>query len=254
MTTPSVIAHRGSSAAHADNTWPAFEAALTDGADAIECDVQLTRDDLLIVRHDLTLGEQLVRDMTAAAVVAAQPGTVELAALLRWATIKGLDVLVEIKEPAAAQAVARTIHHCRFVDRVVVGGFHGPMLASIKAAVPGLRTSFMIGSVVAVDELVHLATAYRAGGVHLCWEHRAARPHRLVDAQMIDRLRRAGLGVTLWHEEREDELRALVALEPDAICTNTPAVLRRIVDARFAARAGRSADRLHDAADRTSWT
>jgi hypothetical protein len=25
-------------------------------------------------------------------------------------------------------------------------------------------------------------------------------------------------------------LRALVALEPDAICTNTPAVLRRIVD------------------------
>jgi len=25
-------------------------------------------------------------------------------------------------------------------------------------------------------------------------------------------------------------LRALVALEPDAICTNTPAVLRRIID------------------------
>jgi hypothetical protein len=43
-------------------------------------------------------------------------------------------------------------------------------------------------------------------------------------------LRKARLAVTLWHEERVDELRALVALRPDAICTNTPATLRRIVD------------------------
>jgi len=31
-------------------------------------------------------------------------------------------------------------------------------------------------------------------------------------------------------EECESELRALVALRPDATCTNTPATLRRIVD------------------------
>ena len=37
--------------------------------------------------------------------------------------------------------------------------------------------------------------------------------------------------ITLWHEERVDELGALVALDPDAICTNTPAVLRGLVDA-----------------------
>lgn len=250
MTVPSVIAHRGSSAAHPDNTWAAFEAALTEGADAIECDVQLTRDDLLIVRHDLTLAGQLVRDMTAAAVLAAQPGTVELSALLRWAAIKELDVLVEIKDPDAAPAVVRAIRRCSSLDRVVVGGFHGPMLASIKATLPEIRTSFMIGSVVAANELMLLAAAYRADGVHLCWEHRAVRPHRLIDAQLIDRLRRAGLTVTLWHEERERELRALVALEPDGICTNTPAVLRRIVDERFAARqvprAGRSRDSTDD--------
>jgi len=55
-------------------------------------------------------------------------------------------------------------------------------------------------------------------------------PHRLLDASAIALLRRARLAITLWHEERESELRALVALHPDAICTNTPAVLRRIVD------------------------
>jgi glycerophosphoryl diester phosphodiesterase len=71
---------------------------------------------------------------------------------------------------------------------------------------------------------------YRTDGIHVCWESRAARPHRLLDRSTIESLQSAGLAVTLWHEEREDELHALVALEPDAICTNTPAVLRRIVD------------------------
>jgi hypothetical protein len=95
---------------------------------------------------------------------------------------------------------------------------------------PDVATSFMVGSVLAAEELVHVANAYRADGVHLCWEARASRPHTLIDAALIARVRGTGLAVTLWHEEREHELHALVALEPDAICTNTPAILRRIVD------------------------
>ena len=88
----------------------------------------------------------------------------------------------------------------------------------------------MIGSVLAPEDLVQLAEAYHADGVHPCWEARSPQPHRLLDAAAITLLRKAGLAVTLWHEERESELRALVALCPDAICTNTPAILRRIVD------------------------
>jgi glycerophosphoryl diester phosphodiesterase len=95
----------------------------------------------------------------------------------------------------------------------------------------------MLGSVMAADELVRSALAYGVDGIHLCWESRAPRPHRLLDPALIGHLRRNGLAITLWHEEREAELRALVALEPDAICTNTPAVLRRIVDAHRARRA-----------------
>jgi hypothetical protein len=88
----------------------------------------------------------------------------------------------------------------------------------------------MIGSVIATDVLICLAMAYRVDGVHPCWEHRSPHPHRLLDAAAIGQLREARLAVTLWHEERESELRALVALRPDAICTNLPALLRRIVD------------------------
>jgi len=230
MIGPRVIAHRGSSAAHADNSWSAFEAALTEGADAIECDVQLTRDGALVVCHDLALMGHPVRDLTATAVEALQPGTVGLSDLLDFAMLARIDVLVEVKEPDAALPAVEMIGCSAWHERVVVGGFHGPMLRQIKATFPDVKTSFMVGSVLAAEELVHVANAYRADGVHLCWEARASQPHSLIDADLIARLRGAGLAVTLWHEEREHELRALVALDPDAICTNTPAILRRIVD------------------------
>jgi glycerophosphoryl diester phosphodiesterase len=47
-----VVAHRGSSGKHAEHTLQAYEAALEDGADALECDVRLTRDGVLVCVHD----------------------------------------------------------------------------------------------------------------------------------------------------------------------------------------------------------
>jgi len=48
-------AHRGVSARMPENTLPAFAVALSLGADEIEFDVRLTRDNKLIVSHDGTL-------------------------------------------------------------------------------------------------------------------------------------------------------------------------------------------------------
>lgn len=47
-----VVAHRGSSGAYPEHTLQAFEAALADGADALECDIRLTRDGVLVCVHD----------------------------------------------------------------------------------------------------------------------------------------------------------------------------------------------------------
>jgi glycerophosphoryl diester phosphodiesterase len=226
-----VVAHRGSSARHSDNSWAAFTAAVAEGADAIECDVQASRDGVLLVRHDLVLGEDRVADLDWPAIQRRAPGVMSLRELLAWARVAPIALLVESKAPAATAAIGRAIANSGLVHRCVVGGFHGPALAAARREVPELRTSFMIGSVAAVEELVPLCRAYGVEGVHLCWEARAPRAHELLLPDMVDRLRDAGLVVTLWHEERPDELQALVALRPDAICTNTPAVLRRIVDA-----------------------
>jgi glycerophosphoryl diester phosphodiesterase len=47
-----VVAHRGSSAAFAEHTLAAYELAIQEGADALECDVRLTRDGVLVCVHD----------------------------------------------------------------------------------------------------------------------------------------------------------------------------------------------------------
>jgi len=50
-----IYAHRGSSAAFAENTRAAFLQALADGADGIECDVHLTSDHHVVCHHDPTV-------------------------------------------------------------------------------------------------------------------------------------------------------------------------------------------------------
>ncbi|MBI5082455.1 MAG: hypothetical protein HZB17_14315 [Chloroflexi bacterium] len=53
--TPQIIAHRGASAAAPENTLAAFNLAVEFGADAVELDVDMTRDGVPIVIHDDTV-------------------------------------------------------------------------------------------------------------------------------------------------------------------------------------------------------
>ncbi len=49
---PLVIAHRGASAERAEHTLAAYELAIAQGADGLECDVRLTADGHLVCVHD----------------------------------------------------------------------------------------------------------------------------------------------------------------------------------------------------------
>lgn len=68
---PFVVAHRGASVDHPEHTLAAYELALREGADGVECDVRLTRDGHLVCVHDrrvdrTSTGAGLVSEMTLA--------------------------------------------------------------------------------------------------------------------------------------------------------------------------------------------
>lgn len=50
--TPAIVAHRGASAHRAEHTLGAYQLALEQGADALECDVRVSRDGHLVCVHD----------------------------------------------------------------------------------------------------------------------------------------------------------------------------------------------------------
>ncbi|MGV9827331.1 MULTISPECIES: glycerophosphodiester phosphodiesterase family protein [unclassified Gordonia (in: high G+C Gram-positive bacteria)] len=68
---PAVVAHRGASGEAAEHTVAAYELALAQGADGLECDVRLTSDQELVCIHDRTVertsnGTGVVSEMSLA--------------------------------------------------------------------------------------------------------------------------------------------------------------------------------------------
>jgi len=59
---PLVVAHRGASALAPENTLAAFTRAIDDGAEGIEFDVRLAKDNVAVVFHDSTLSRTAKRD------------------------------------------------------------------------------------------------------------------------------------------------------------------------------------------------
>lgn len=55
--TPIIIAHRGASGLFPEHTIPGYEAAIAQGADFIEPDLVMTKDGVLIARHDAYLSD-----------------------------------------------------------------------------------------------------------------------------------------------------------------------------------------------------
>ena len=68
-TKPLVWAHRGASGYAPENTLAAFQKAVDLGADGVELDIQLTKDEQIVVIHDETIdrtsdGKGWVKDNT----------------------------------------------------------------------------------------------------------------------------------------------------------------------------------------------
>jgi glycerophosphoryl diester phosphodiesterase len=141
-----VIAHRGASGSAPENTLPAFELALEQGADAFELDVRLTADGVPVVQHDPTLDRTTDHRGPVGAVPLPELRTVDagfrftpdagrtfpfrggqvriptLAEVLR--AFPEMPLLLEVKEVAAQEAVRQVLQEQRAAARCVLASEH----------------------------------------------------------------------------------------------------------------------------------
>jgi glycerophosphoryl diester phosphodiesterase len=83
---PLVYAHRGASADFAEHTRAAYLRALADGADGVECDVQLSRDQHVVLLHDANL------DRTSDGTGPVAERTIDELRLLDFSSWKGVRI------------------------------------------------------------------------------------------------------------------------------------------------------------------
>jgi glycerophosphoryl diester phosphodiesterase len=154
-----ICGHRGYSLCYPENTLPAFEAAKSFGATAVEIDVVLTADDEPIVLHDLTVdrttdGHGFAADLTLEQIRRLDAGSCfhprfagtripTLAEVLDWAKGEEMRLLIEIKEAErpdlAVDRVASLVAATGTADRAVLISFDHVVLKQAVERHPGIR-------------------------------------------------------------------------------------------------------------------
>lgn len=139
-----IWAHRGARADAPENTLPAFELAVDQGADGVEFDVQLTADGTVVVLHDETLDRTTDGRGPLAATTLADVRTLDasggragfagvrvptLAETLDLLVPSGLRLNIELKNseeayPGLEEQVLAAVAEHGIADRVVVSTFN----------------------------------------------------------------------------------------------------------------------------------
>jgi glycerophosphoryl diester phosphodiesterase len=229
---PWIIAHRGASEEEPENTLRAFRRAVELGADMVELDVHLSRDGEPVVIHDArvdktTDGRGEVRALTLAELRRLDAGRGERIPTLPEVidALRGrCRLYVELKAAGTPAVVAETVTRAGMADDVIVGSFQAELVRETRARAPHVATSLLVGP--GVEDPVAPALAAGAAYAHLCWERRGANPAELLTPALLARLRAAGLGIVLWHEERPEVIARLRGLPVDGVCGNRPELLR----------------------------
>jgi len=258
------IAHRGGAALKPENTMAAFENAVALGADGVELDVQLSADGVAVVHHDYRLnpgltrkdglwlkgGTPRIKDLRFAGLQHFDLGRADPASdyarahpLLvpqDGARIPSLEevagalppsflVMVELKsstnaasaDPVALADAALAVMKDQLARTIFVG-FDWRALAQIKSEAKEARCWFTTDELKGDAGMV-LPFIKASGGDG--WFPR----FQDATTKMVGQARALGLEVGAWTVNEPDEMKRLIALKLDVICTDRPDILKELL-------------------------
>lgn len=245
---PAIVAHRGASSTHPENTLAAFGAAVELGARVVELDVRLTADGVVVVMHDADIsrttdGTGLVHELASDRLVELNAGTPEapepvptLGQALELLSGKAA-VAVEIKnlpgDPGYAddervvEATHAEIRRTGFEGPVLVLSFNPRSIAASKELAPDVPTGFLTTELVPPPEA--LDHAVRAGHDFVLPGTRSLIP---AGPSFVEDAHAAGLRVGTWTVDDPGTVRMLLDRGVDAIASNDPAMALAVLAER----------------------
>lgn len=249
---PLIIGHRGASTLAPENTLAAFARAIDDGADGIELDVRLSRDDVPVVIHDASLKHTGRRKDKVASLTAAQLQQIDVGSwfnhthptharfqyakqtvptlaavfeLLATTSRRDAVIYVEMKTGRKrdsnlrlAEAVIDLIQRHKFLDRAVVISFNLSAVAAVGRLDPLIRTGALFGPKQRARQSARqiVSAAVKCGASEILL-------HRLVARRgILDLARQAELTPVVWTVDDLKWIQRARERGVHAIMTNNP--------------------------------
>ncbi len=228
-----ILGHRGASADAPENTLPAFELALAQGADGVELDVRLCASGEVVVFHDEALDRLAGRPgrvvqtpwstlRTLAVSTASGRARIPLLQEVLEALPRTAWVNVELKADSGwlrlAVRVARLLVDGQHQSHVVVSSFHPASLLAVAAVAPSLRRGFLVEPG---------RPAWLESGPLALWAGRdAVHPsERELTEARVRLWHSRGREVSVWTVDEPARARTLRSWGVDSLITNRPGVL-----------------------------
>lgn len=243
MKKTAVWAHRGASGYCPENTMPAFEKAVEMGADGIELDIQLTKDDQIVVLHDEWLnrtsdGKGWLKDYTLDELrkynfnqTHPQMGRLEIPTVQQvFELIRPTDMVINIELKTGIvfydrleEKVLKLAKDMGMADRVIYSSFNHRTITRIHELDPGAQTGFLYA-----DGTLNMPQYAQAHGVAAL--HPAV--YNLQYPGFMDECRKLGIKVHVWTANEPEIIGLCCEYGVDAIITNYPDKAMEIVKQR----------------------
>lgn len=232
----------------------AFRNGLTLPLDAIELDVQMSRDGHVIVFHDetverLTEGRGNILDLNLADLRALNaaahfPGGWPqaqqiplLSEVLNLARAGNMHVYIEIKSgkrdgayvryPGIAEAVVREVRAADMLEQVLIMSFDWELLPHIKSLAPGVQTGALVSedvwgprSATALQDLVKRVSMLRCEWINIDYD--------LFTSEMPGFFHANELRLGIWTVNDEAALQQLARTGVDALTSDRPDLFRSL--------------------------
>lgn len=224
-----VTAHRGFSHEAPENTKYAFEAAVKCKADYIELDVQLTKDEQLVVIHDdklnrTTTGKGRVDrytydELTQFSAGAWYGSEYEDAKIMLLSEVlelvdKKCMMNIEIKDTGnvdlAADKTVELVKKYGYTKSCYITSFSYKALQRVKAAEPKIKTAL----------IANLAASVRYS--QLTDIDAVSMNYLFVNKSVVEAAHQNGKLIFVWTVDRKDDMRNMLSLGVDNIITNRP--------------------------------
>jgi len=247
-----VHGHRGARAVLPENTLPAFEHAIEAGADFLELDLAVTRDNVLVVSHDPVLnakicsssgGSRVIRELTLEELRRWDCGSMPnpdfpkqrpvpgakipaLDEVLRLASRGSFQFNIETKmsperpkytpPPAEfARLLVEAVRRHKLEARVIVQSFDFRTLHAVRKLAPEIRLCALYGS----GSRDFVSVACEAGASIIAPRYSLVTPAKVAAAHA------AGLQVIPWTANTPEIWEKLIAAGVDGIITDDPDAL-----------------------------